>query len=183
MASKFLQAITNTFQTPLPQANDLDKYLEEMLPQIESYSENLDQESLYLEHPWLEFRDDDYFHESILHFFNPEQEYLSSINGEVSFGYWRKMNQGKKLMIENGEGKLYELAFLDANFFILKIHGDNSPIGKQKYVFLVKEEVGKNLEWNDAIELLHRSYKNGGGNLYQIIFVIIAILILLILFI
>ena len=27
MASKFLEAITNTFQTPLPQANDLDKYL------------------------------------------------------------------------------------------------------------------------------------------------------------
>ena len=69
MASKFLEAITNTFQTPLPQANDLDKYLEEMVPMLEGYSENLDQESLYLEHPWLEFRDDDYFHESILHFF------------------------------------------------------------------------------------------------------------------
>jgi hypothetical protein len=58
VASKFLEAITNTFQTPLPQANDLDKYLEEMLPELEGYSENLDQESLYLEHPWLEFRDD-----------------------------------------------------------------------------------------------------------------------------
>jgi hypothetical protein len=183
VASKFLEAITNTFQTPLPQANDLDKYLEEMLPELEAYGENLDQESLYLEHPWLEFRDDDYFHESILHFFNPNEEYLSSINGEVSFGFWRKMNQGKKLLIENGEGRLYELAFLDANFFILKIHGDNSPIGKSKYLFLVKEEVGKKLDWKDAIELLHRSYKNGSGNLFQIILIILAILTLIILFI
>jgi hypothetical protein len=93
------------------------------------------------------------------------------------------MNQGKKLMIENGEGKLYELAFLDANFFILKIHGDNSPLGKSRYLFLVKEEVGKKLDWKDAIELLHRSYKNGGGNLFQIILVILAILTLIILFI
>ena len=98
MASKFLEAISNTFHSPLPEANDLDKYLEEMLPQIENYSENLDEESLYLEQPWLEFRDDDYFHESILHFFNPNEEYLHSINGEVSFGYWRKMNQAKKCL-------------------------------------------------------------------------------------
>jgi hypothetical protein len=55
VASKFLEAITNTFQTPLPQANDLDKYLEEMLPELEGYSENLDQESLYLEHPFYIF--------------------------------------------------------------------------------------------------------------------------------
>lgn len=183
MASKFLEAISNTFQTPLPEANDLDKYLEEMLLHLENYSENLDEEDLYLEHPWLEFRDDDYFHESILHFFNPEEEYLNSVNGEVSFGYWRKMNQAKKLLIENGEGKLYELAFLDANFFILKKHGDNSPLGKSKYLFLVKEEVSKKLEWRDAIELLHRSYRNGNGNLSYVIFIILAILVLIILFI
>ena len=183
MASKFFEAITNTFQTPLPQANDLDKYLEEMLPMLEGYGENLDQEALYLEHPWLEFRDDDYFHESILHFFNPNEEYLSSINGEVSFGLWRKMNQGKTLLIENGEGRLSALAFLDSNFFILKIHGDNSPLSKSRFLFLVKEEVGKKLDWKDAIELLHRSYKNGGGNLFQIILVILAILLLIILFI
>jgi hypothetical protein len=183
VASKFLEAISNTFQTPLPEANDLDKYLEEMLLHLENYSENLDEEDLYLEHPWLEFRDDDYFHESILHFFNPEEEYLNSVNGEVSFGYWRKMNQAKKLLIENGEGKLYELAFLDANFFILKKHGDNSPLGKSKYLFLVKEEVSKKLEWRDAIELLHRSYRNGNGNLSYVIFIILAILVLIILFI
>jgi len=183
VASKFLEAISNTFQAPLPEANDLDKYLEEMLPQLENYSENLDEEDLYLEHPWLEFRDDDYFHESILHFFNPNEEYLNSINGEVSFGYWRKMNQAKKILIEDGEGKLYELAFLDANFFILKKHGDNSPLGKSKYLFLVKEEVGKKLEWRDAIELLHRSYRNGNGNLSYVILIILAILILIILFI
>lgn len=183
MASKFLEAISNTFQTPLPEANDLDKYLEEMLPQLESYSDDLDMEDLYLEHPWLEFRDDDYFHESVLHFFNPNEEYLNSVNGEVSFGYWRKMNQAKKLLIENGEGKLYELAFLDANFFILKKHGDNSPLGKSRYLFLVKEEIGKKLEWRDAIELLHRSYRNGNGNLSYVIFIILTILALIILFI
>lgn len=183
MASKFLEAISNTFHSPLPEANDLDKYLEEMLPQIENYSENLDEESLYLEQPWLEFRDDDYFHESILHFFNPNEEYLHSINGEVSFGYWRKMNQAKKMLIENGEGKLYELAFLDANFFILKKHGDNSPMGKSAYLFLVKEDIGKKLDWKDAIELLHRSYRSGGSSLTSVIFIILAILALIILFV
>lgn len=182
MASKFLEAILNTFQIALPEANDLDKFLKEMIPQISHYSENLDMEELYLEYPWLEFRDDDYFHESILHFFNPNGEYLNVVNGDVSFGYWRKMNQARKLLIENKTGKLYELAFLDANFFILKTHGDYSSIGKSKYLFLVKEEVGKQLEWRDAIELLHRSYRNGNGNLSYIIFVILAILILIILF-
>jgi hypothetical protein len=93
------------------------------------------------------------------------------------------MNQAKKLLIENGEGKLYELAFLDANFFILKKHGDNSPLGKSRYLFLVKEEIGKKLEWRDAIELLHRSYRNGNGNLSYVIFIILTILALIILFI
>jgi hypothetical protein len=183
VASKFLEAIANTFHTPLPEANDLDKYLEEILPNVENYSENLDEEHLYLEQPWLEFRDDDYFHEAILHFFNPNEEYLYSINGEVSFGYWRKMNHAKKILIAQGEGKLYELAFLDANFFILKKHGENSPLGKSSYLFLVREDIGEKLDWKDAIELLHRSYRSGGSSLTGVIIIILVILALIILFI
>ena len=49
----------------------------------------------------MEIRDDENFHEAVLHFFNEGGEYLQSVNGNISKGRWRLMGNSNKIIIES----------------------------------------------------------------------------------
>jgi len=161
----------------------MDDTLNDILKLVRPLSEDLREEQFYLNRPWLEFRDDESFHDAILHFFNEEGEYLRSVNGDVSEGEWRYLQSSNKLMISLGdESELYDLAFLDPEFFILSKHGDNAKLGRPEYFVMLNERVGRKLEWNDAMAKLFNKYRNNNSwliTLTIIILLLIAIIALL----
>ncbi|HFA49322.1 MAG TPA: hypothetical protein ENJ95_09925 [Bacteroidetes bacterium] len=190
-----LQNIEQTFEVNLPQQDSLDDYLDEVLPTIRQWSEDLREMKFFVMDggkPWLEIRDDPGFMEQVLHFFNEGGEYLQSVDGNVSRGKWRLLDQTNKIIIEQGGGgggrgggsaaksELYELAFLNAGFFILKKHGDQGRKKKRKYLFMGYEPVVKGLKWLDCVELLFNEYRNQWGSFqWAVVAAVVLVLALL----
>ncbi|GJM34306.1 MAG: hypothetical protein DHS20C18_33070 [Saprospiraceae bacterium] len=179
MENKLLDKIANSFNTDLPEADSMDEYLDKIIPVVRRWSEDLREENFYVGNHWIELRDDDSFHELVLHIFNPEQEYIKSVNGKMINGEWRHL--GNKLLITHDEGEVYELAFMDPEFFILKKHS-NPNVMDRRYFVLVKESIARKLEWREALELLFNKYKNNNSfylTLAVIVLLIIAIIMVL----
>lgn len=166
----------------MPTGENLDEYLDDIIKAIRPWGEDLREEKFYLNKAWKELRDDENFHTTVLHFFNDGGEYLKSVDGDISSGSWRFLTGPNKFMIGEGsrEGELYDLAFLDGEFFILKKHGDQQRLGQRKYFVMVKESVAKKLEWRDAVELMFTKYRNNNGFLMTIAAIILVIVFIII---
>ncbi len=164
----------------MPEAQSIDDYLEEkILPKVRPWSEDLREERFYLRKSWLEFRDDVNFHKTVLHFFNEGGEYLKSEDGEISAGRWRYLPDSNKFMIleeKSQEGELFDLAFLDDDFFILRKHGDQRRLGKRAYFLMIHEPLGKKTDWREAMELL---YDKAGRSIGFYVILIIALLLVI----
>ncbi len=184
-----LQKIDQTFELNLPPQETLDGYLDSMLPNVRHLGEDLREMDFYVAgggKPWLEVRDDPSFQETVLHFFNEGGEYLQSVDGNVSRGKWRLLDSTNKIIIEQGgrsggdpsRSELYELAFLNSTFFILKKHGDQSRKNKRKYLFMGYEGSIRGLKWLDCMELLFNEYRSQWGSFQN--YVVIAVVILII---
>jgi len=170
-----LDKIADSFNVQSPEAHDMDAYLDILIPMVRQWGEDLYEDRFYLNKPWLEIRDDVGFHHDILHFFHEDQEYLRSVDGDVSSGSWRFLEKSNKFIIDiNGQTELYDLAFLDDQFFILDKHGDQQKLGRAKFFVMVFEPIGQNLEWREAMEHLFNKYKNTSN-----FFVIVALVVLL----
>ena len=181
MENKFLDKLTDSFGVELPIAQSMDDYLDEIIGAVRPWGEDLREEQFYLEKAWLELRDDENFHDTILHFFNDGGEYLKSVDGDVSGGSWRFLHSANKFLLSHGKDEeLYDLAFLDGQFFILRKHGNQVRMGQRKYFVMVTERSGKSLEWRDAMELLFNKYRNN-NNFYLTIIAIICVIIAIIL--
>ncbi len=183
-----IDKIARAFNVELPLRANMEEYLDVILPAIRQQSEDLREEEFFLGKAWLEIRDQDDFHEAVLHFFNPEGEYLQSVDGNVHKGIWRYMPGTNKLMIDQLAGgaaiksELFDLAFMDDYFFILKKHGNQTRKGMAKYFVLGYEPATRGLEWRDAVELLFNKYRDN-SELYQyIIYIIVAIIAFFIIF-
>lgn len=161
----------------MPHNETMDDYLDEILRVARPLSEDLREIRFYINKPWLEFRDDEHFHDAVLHYFNDEGEYLHSVNGDVSQGSWRYLEPSNKMLITLGnDSELYDLAFLDTEFFILSKHGDQQRLKKAKYTVMLFEPVGRRLEWRDAMEKLFDKYRN--NNTFYLILALVVLLII-----
>lgn len=177
MENKYLAKVNQSLRETAPEHDSMDDSLNDILKLVRPLSEDLREEQFYLNRPWLEFRDDEEFHDAILHFFNEEGEYLRSTNGNVQEGIWRYLPSSNKLMVTLGEGsELYDLAFLDTEFFILSKHGDNAKLGRPEYFVMLNERVGRRLEWNDAMVKLFNKYRNNNSWLITITIIILLLI-------
>ena len=179
-AHPLIDQISRAFNVELPIRANMTEYLNVILPAIRQWSEDLREEEFWLDRGWMEIRDQDDFHEAVLHFFNEKGEYLQSVDGNVSKGKWRYLESSNKLMLERGGGnssknELFDLAYLDSYFFILRKHGDQARKGNAKYFVMAYEPVAVNLEWRDAMELLFNKYR-GNSNFYRNVLILVAII-------
>ena len=184
MENKFLDKITTSLSAEFPVADSMDRFLDVIIPKIRPWGEDLYEEHFYVGKAWLEIRDDETFHTSVLHFFNEGGEYLKSVDGDITSGSWRYMDGSNKFLIGEGnrDGELFDLSFLDGQFFILSKHGDQERMGQRKYFVMVVENVGKGLEAREVMERLFNKYRNNSGlfiTIMLIILVIIAIFFIL----
>jgi len=175
--NKYLAKVSQSLSEPVPEHSTMDDSLKAILKLVRPLSEDLREEKFYLNRPWLEFRDDEDFHDAILHFFHDEGEYLRSTNGDVEEGSWRYLPSSNKLMISiDDDSELYDLAFMDSEFFILSKHGDNSKLGRPEYFVMLNEKVGRKLEWRDAMIKLFNKYRNNNSFLITITIIILLLI-------
>lgn len=182
MENKYLAKVNQSLSEPTPVHTNMDDSIRDILKVVKPLSEDLREEKFYLNKPWLEFRDDENFHDAILHFFNEENEYLRSTNGDVEVGEWRYLSSSNKLMVNlEDDTELYDLAFLDPEFFILSKHGDNKKLGRPEYLVMLHERVGKKLVWRDVLEKLFNKYRNNNSFLITVTLIVLALIGLVVL--
>lgn len=179
MEIKFLDNILSSFNVELPrEMQTMDEYLDFIIPKVKPWSEDLREEEFWHHTRWQEVSDRETFHEAVLHIFMPGGEYLKSIEGDIMKGGWRILD-GANTFIWNKAGgeELFDLAFLNRDFFILKKHGDH----RQKYFVMGKEGIVSSLEWRDVMEKIFNLYRNNSLFLLTTFAVVALIVLFLIL--
>lgn len=148
------------FRLELPHKETMEEYLDFILPKVRKTSLNLGNTEVYTNGKyWLEISDDDNAHESILHMFgneespdpkSDEKSYKYSVDGNMLSGQWARMGKSSIFIKVNGvEFVMYDLVFLNSDFFILKKHGNHKGA---KYLFLASEnKISRQYEWYDAL--------------------------------
>jgi len=180
--NKFLESVSRSLSVEMPHNETMDGYLEDILPVVRPLGEDLWETHFYINKPWQEVRDDEDFHDTNLHFFNDEGEYLRSVNGDVTEGTWRHLESSNKLMITLGnESELFDLAFLDKEFLILSKHGDNRNLKRAGYFVMLHEPIGRNLEWREAMEKLFNKYRNSNSFYITITLLMLLIVVVILL--
>jgi hypothetical protein len=171
-----LDKISRSFSVELPMSNSMDDYLDQILPLIRPWSEDLYEEEYYLDTRWLEIRDDEHFHETILHIFRQKGEYMIVRDGDINGARWKTLANSNTMILDAGNrSELYDLAFMNADFFILRKHGDQARKGMRKYFVLARENLVRNLEWRDIMELMFNLYRSNSK-----VIVYIAVLVVIV---
>ncbi|MCS7035318.1 MAG: hypothetical protein RMJ33_00525 [Saprospiraceae bacterium] len=165
----------------------MDQHLDFILPKVIPYGEDLREEAFWLGKRWKEVRDDEGFHEAILHIFNPGGEYLLSLDGNVLKGAWKQLGGSNSLILElAGKSELFDLRFLNSSFLVLTKHGDQARKGQRKYFFLVHEPDtrdprGGELDWRNLMEKLFNVWRENsiGIGSWVLLFVVIFVILYL----
>jgi hypothetical protein len=161
MAMRFFDTVNRELELELPEFERFDEHLDYVLGQIYKWSEDLYEEEHYVAKRWLEVREENNFYESVLHIFNPNGEYMISIDGNIQKGAWRFLAENNTFITEIlGKNELYDLAFLNQDFFILMKHGDQHRKGQRKYFVMGREGVVAGLTWREVVEMLFNLYRD-----------------------
>jgi len=163
----------------------MDAYIDFILPHIKPYGESLSNQNLFVNKRWKEFRDDEDFHEAVLYIFQDDEEYslLLSIDGNIGIGSWSTLPKSNTLILESGgkkqKSELFDLAFLNKDFLILKKHGNQKRIDKKKYFVLAFEKSTSRLDWLDLMDKMYDLYRQNWLFTSMIILFIVFVGILL----
>jgi len=147
---------------------------------VEPYGEDIGGKEFWHSKRWKEVRDEEGFHEAILHIFNPGGEYLLTLDGNIVKGSWRQLGGDNTLIIEmSGKAELFDLCFLNPDFMILSKHGDQGRKGLRRYFCLVHEPATRgrsgDLDWRNLMERLYNVYRENSLSLWAWLFFLMAI--------
>lgn len=174
----FLSNLLSSTNDDLPEFSNLAEGIGFLMRYLRPYSEGLVDYEFYLKKRWMEVRDDVEFQEAVLHVFKEQGEYLHIIDGDVTKGSWEHDLRGIILQFA-GEHELFELVFLNENFFILKKHGNHDSKGyKSPYLFLASEKLAKNAEWPELLAIMYEFYKSN-SNYKAIVFVVLLLILVI----
>lgn len=171
-----LKNVHREFDLDLPDFIHMDECVTFVLGKIEHLSRQLHEQEYFIGKRWLEVRDDNEFQEMVLHIFNEGGEYLVSIDGDIHKGNWRFLKESNTLITEYlGKNELYDLAFLNEDFFVLLKHGNQTYKGQRRYLVLGNEEQIKNLNWRSVMDKMLNIYRS---NSQMLLFIFIGIVII-----
>ena len=171
----------------LPDYDTMDEYIDFFYPNIRHLGEDLVEMDYYMDRRWREIHEDS--SDMIIRIFKPSENpkaldtktgisgarYIRSVNGEITEGVWAIIAKSNSFLIRRGKAsfELFDLVFLDENFFILKKHRNQyTPIDKYKYVVLVNERLARR-PWRFVMELLYNTHRKNMA--LMTLFVILAI--------
>lgn len=167
--SQFGSDISRALSPELPrELGNMDDHLDFIIPKVIAYGEDLREGEFWLSKRWKEIRDDETFHEAVLHIFNTGGEYLLSVDGNVMKGSWRQVGETNSLLLEiGGRTELFDLRFLNADFLILTKHGDQGRKNQRCYFCLVQEGVARGgIDWRNIMEKLYNTWRENSLSIW-----------------
>ncbi len=187
----------------LPEFGTVDEYIDHILPKIYYLGEDIKNEEYYVDTPWKEIRQDEQFHEHIVHIFKAREhgfdvkakteddgpDYMRLVNGEGPKGKWTYLDKNNILLIKQAAVpsmqqvlnafESFQLRFLGEDFLILQRYGSSPKPGEGKYIVLGREVRVRTLEWRECMDLLYNVYRY---NMVYIAFASIIFAFILLLF-
>ncbi len=174
--SSLSRDISRALSPDLPQElGDMDAHLDFILPKVIPYGEDLRETHFWLDKRWKEVREEEGFHEAILHIFSPGGEYLLSIDGNLMKGTWRQLGHENALIIEmRGNSELFDLRFLNNEFLVLTKHGDQARKGLRRFFLLAHEPVTRSrsgdVDWRNMMEKMFNIWRENSLSIWAWIF-------------
>lgn len=179
--SAFAREISRALSPDLPNdLGDLDSHLDFILPKVIPYGEDLRETQFWLDKRWKEVRDEEGFHEAILHIFAQNGEYLLSLDGNLIKGSWRQLAGENALIVEMGErSELFDLRFLNSEFMVLTKHGDQARKGLRRFFLLAHESItrsrGVEIDWRNIMEKLFNVWRENSLSIWAWIFFLLIL--------
>lgn len=177
---RFWDWSSQILELEVPTADTLEGNFEAIFKYIKGENQGLDSKA-YEDVRYVEMRDDDDYHEAVLHIFKPSGEYIIILNGNISRGKWYLLNGGFVINY-GGREEFYQLILLNSVLFVLKKHGSPPPGAKRKYLMFGKEAVVVGKEWRDIMNALFNPYRTNydfSGGLFWLILVIVLLLLMI----
>ncbi|MBL7826963.1 MAG: hypothetical protein JNJ57_10060 [Saprospiraceae bacterium] len=173
--------VSKAFSPDLPKdLGDMNEHLDYILPKIIPHGEDLRERHFWLSKRWKEVRQEEGFHEAILHIFNEGGEYILSVDGNLTKGSWKQLGEYNSLVIEMGiKSELFDIRFLNPDFLIMSKHGDQARKGLPKFFVLVHEPASKyknqDLDWRNIMEKLFNVWRENSLSIWAWLFFVIVI--------
>lgn len=102
----------------------MNLYIENLLPRLRQYGQDIDRKELFIEIPWITIDKDQKQHKYI---FKRNGELIMSSNGQVNIGTWEYLSTSKSLLIDRNVDKiLLKHYFVDYAVMVLRLDGDTN---------------------------------------------------------
>ncbi len=178
MQERLLDKIAEPFNIQLPVSSSMDAAIDSILPAIQGKSQSLKDEEYFLNRQWIKLSDDIGSTAVQLYIFQSGGRIFISNDGKVENGSWNVLDGTQKMIIGAGSmgGILYNLTFLDADFFILKQHGSLKGV-KSKYLVFANERIAGRMEWDQSLEMLADKYRNTNVGFLVVALVLVLLVI------
>jgi hypothetical protein len=99
----------------------MKQYINNLLPRLKQFSENLDRKELFIEIPWV-IVDDNLNQQKYI--FKRNGDLVMSLNGQVTIGKWEYLAAARSLLIDRIQDKvLLNQNFIDSAVMALKMDG------------------------------------------------------------
>ena len=188
MEDRLLDKIAEPFNLQLPEYATLEAMIDGVLPAVAQFSEAdlLAEDSPLYTVSWVKMSDRPGATEVELYNFQGymQGEIRVVVDGKVDARAYEVEESGNRIIIGQSvmrDSFLYELAFLDADFLILRRHGNAANI-PERYLFFCREAIGTRLTWNEALERLVDKYRNSQFPLLAVGLVVAALIALMLYF-
>jgi len=98
-------------------------YIENILPRLKQFSQDLDKKEFFIETPWI-YIDEDLNRQKYI--FKRNGDLIMSCNGHVTIGKWEYLSIAKSLLIDRITDKiLLNQFFIDSAIMVLKLDGNH----------------------------------------------------------
>ena len=166
MEERLLDKIAEPFNLQLPEYESLEEMIDGILPAVTQFSEPnvLPEDSPLYTLNWVKMTDKPGATQVELYNFQDygRGEIRVVTDGVVSAMAYEVEESGQRIIVGQSvmrDSFLYELAFIDEDFLILRRHG-NAANMTHRYLFFCREAIGTRLTWNEALERLVDKYRN-----------------------
>jgi hypothetical protein len=188
MEDRLLDKIAEPFNLNLPEYATLEEMIDGVLPAVARFGEvdmNDEASPLYTTN-WVKMTDRPGATAVELYVFQGYQrgEIRTVTDGVVGAQAYEVEESGRRIIVGQSimrDSYLYELAFLDEDFLILRRHG-NAANMDHRYLFFCREAIGTRLTWNEALERLVDKYRNSQFPLLAVAIFVAAVIAVLLYF-
>jgi len=174
--------ISRALSPDLPKdLGDLNAHLDFVLPKVIPYGEDLRETHFWMDKRWREIRDEEGFHEALLHIFGQNGQYMLSLDGNLENGTWQQLGEENALILQMGVKKeLFDLRFLNKEFMVLTKHGDQARKGLPRFILLAHEPItrgrrGEDLDWRNMMEKMFNVWRENSLSIWAWIFFLLLL--------